>query len=358
MSYENELYYDAWSHSSANTEPAGNTDENILGLELEIAEVYDYSGLNQMIEDGYIETSDGNDANIQLEVEDDGNIEYEVIFNADTKENILNRLSRFNRYYHEFYTFEGCSAHIHLNRKYLNQCGLWESDILKAAESITPILYAISGRDSTYLNRWCNPLISISEYSFLERFKHIDNVTADYGDRYHVLNCCNRRTLELRIFSNNCNFDYNTINMFLSVASELLINIALIMKNRSYSDPQNIKEIINTCKEFFNNHFGWAIEYYNLNRFFNIDNIKKMERVNKTRKAQRRLKNLLNNDIWEVGYYINRNENNRAAQVLLRIMQNNPELNKITQIDLNNLNPCIEILEAAAYKDYLRAVMF
>ena len=123
MSY---LNYCPFDHGEANTEPAGDENENILGLELEIAEMHDYSYLNELISEGFIETEDSEPANIQLEYEAQHNVQYELIFNADLKENILSRLDEVVDLRNDCRQHHETSCHVHLNRSYLYDIGLDE----------------------------------------------------------------------------------------------------------------------------------------------------------------------------------------------------------------------------------------
>lgn len=236
--------YEPWEHGHANTAPVGDEEGNIIGLELEIGKLYDADLLESFIDEGLIETADSRHAPIQLEREAQGNVQYELIFNADTPANVLGRLEEIIEIRHDVNCHHETSCHVHLNRAYLNKLGLGQLDIYRAAEAVAPLIYHVSGRDMSCWERWspsrvpvsCNP----SAEDIIARFAEIDDAEpydrGYYDDRYELCNVQNGSTVEIRGFSNFFEFDFDLIAFYIAIADTLLPRIALEMKDKTYAD--------------------------------------------------------------------------------------------------------------------------
>lgn len=249
--------YESFVHNSAPTEPASD-ELNIIGLELEVSQFGDYSILNGLIEDGIINTYDmDNGAAIQLEDEDQHDVEKELIFNADTVENIKARLQQVSILQREAHTERNTSAHVHLNRLYIESLGLEELDIYKASEAIAPLIFDISGRNSSSWSEWTPSRIK-RDKDLIERFSEVDDILPrsedeyGYSSRYELCNVQNTSTIEIRGFSNYYNFNSEIIGLYIDVVSELIPTLAQTMKGRSYSkEPEAVFE---TVEEFMDTH--------------------------------------------------------------------------------------------------------
>lgn len=243
------MLYEPYGHGRADTTPARD-ELKIFGLELEISEVYDHDPFNNAIYDGVIETSDSDAANIQMEYEDQHDVQYELIFNADEKETLLKRLQRLNEYNIQdvICCNRNTSAHVHINRDYLDSLDISELEFYHAAEAVAPLIYTVSFRDRSSWDEWTPSNISIG-YDVLERFNFIDDATpknrGTYSDRYELCNVQNDATIEIRGFSNYMEFSHEYIKLYLDIVSELIPEIAAAMKGKNYKDnPETVLKIV------------------------------------------------------------------------------------------------------------------
>lgn len=236
--------YEAYGHGNADTTPAGDETANIVGLELEIGQLLDADHLESLIDDGHVETYDSGSAYIQLEEEAQHNVQYELIFNADTPANVLERLYTVADLRHDVSNHRETSCHVHVNRYYLrNSCGITELDYYRAAEAVAPLIYRVSGRDNYSWNEWTPSKLDadvVSVEDIFRRFEHIDNInprcSGAYSDRYELCNCQNEDTIEVRGFSNYYEFDCDLIAFYIAIADTLIPKVAAAMKDKTYAD--------------------------------------------------------------------------------------------------------------------------
>ena len=268
--------YEAYGHGNADTTPAGDEHANIVGLELEIAELLDAEVLEQLIDDGLVETYDSGSAYIQLEEEAQHNVQYELIFNADTPANVLKRLHAVSDLRHAVSNHHETSCHVHVNRYWLeNSCGISELEYFRAAEAIAPLIYSISGRDSYSWDEWTPSKLDadVSDVNgILSRFEDVDNVRPNdsgaYSDRYELCNCQNDATIEIRGFSNYYEFDCELIAFYIAVADTLIPRIAAAMKGKKYSS--DYRTALKVVADFLNDFEPYA-NRFNLRVWRNVE---------------------------------------------------------------------------------------
>ncbi|MBQ2654103.1 MAG: hypothetical protein IJF83_11145 [Methanobrevibacter sp.] len=237
------MYYEAYSYHSGNTRPANEEDLNIFGLELEAD---NYSEERAAIFDNCIENdiitvpfNEHRTENLKI-IQNDSSVWKEIIFRADTIENLLKRVTCLNNYGvnpSNFNNTSGTSAHIHINRNYLYDLNITSTNITKMFEFYAPVIFAISGRDRRNFERWASPTSQMS-YNFInweQRGRDIGNMSIYDDDRYYLVNLTRSSTIEMRGFSNKCSFDYETIKFYLEFV-QFCIDEAVYMKNKLYRD--------------------------------------------------------------------------------------------------------------------------
>lgn len=356
--YESDyLIFEPFEHyrdDKSNSRPFGDTCDNILGLELELASVHDYSGLNEAIDDGYINTADTmNGAGVQLEEEAQSNVEYELVFNADTPENVLRRVREVKSYIGgTFSNHHECSAHIHLNREYLEGLGLSELDVFHAVEAIAPFIYAISGRDEYCWNRWTPCALSLDVYDDLERFKYIGETTTTTvrertGDhpRYQLCNVTNEDTIEIRGFSNYYDVDLDLIEAYLDTAAILVPEIALNMQGRDYS--KDYITVLKLLRDFIKDRPVLS-NNSSLEKWLNIE-----DKIREQKRREYKAAIAAYED--SIRFLTLARENSgapiTAADFILRAFKSNSELvPHVANIDLNDINATIDAAEDAAQR--------
>ena len=313
-----------YEHGQADTEPVngGSTTDNIIGLELEVSEVLDYSDIDYYIDTGYIEADGTEWAPVVIEEEAQGDIEIELIFRADTPENIIKRVREIADIRDNQECAENTSAHIHLNRRYIESEGLSEIDIYKAAEAVAPVIYNVSGRNYSSWREWTPSRIDIQE-DIKERFNLIDNITpkntGEYNNRYELCNCTNSATIEIRGFSNYYNFNINKIELYIKIVSELIPELAQLMKERSYKkDWETAFKCIDT---FIKDNF-LSLNVYDIN-------ILLKERQERAQAIYKQYDNILTMlDGAELAAPL------KAAEMLIKALQTADPL----EIEINNIN--------------------
>lgn len=244
------MYYEAYGYHSGNTTPANNEDLNIFGLELEAdnyseerAEIFDNCIENDIIT---VPHNEHRTQNLKI-LQNDSSVWKELIFRADTIENLLKRVLKMNDYGVNPSNFEnssGTSAHIHINRDYLYNMGVTSSNMVKMFEFFSPVIYAISGRDKRNFERWAAPTAPI-QYGFIDwelRGRQIGNMCIYDDDRYYLVNLTRSSTIELRGFSNKCSFDFETIRFYLHFV-QFCIDQAEEMRGKLYRENgEKLKE--------------------------------------------------------------------------------------------------------------------
>lgn len=244
-----------------------NKNKNIKGLELEISDD-DLSIENELAElakEYTIATPDNWNNQFEetpnIALEEDGSVKYELIFRAQTNDKLLEEIEKI-KYLEEIVdNHTGTSAHIHINRRYIeNKLGLTETDITKAAEFLNYPLFLISGRKKETAHEWARSQLPCPiEANLATKAKHVDKLNKVNYAKYNFINCSPEDTIELRIFSNKCNFNKYVIEMYLETV-DFIIELAEYMKNKSYT--KELKNIIPLCKNHFEK-FGYTLDFYN-----------------------------------------------------------------------------------------------
>lgn len=244
-----------------------NKNENIKGLELEISDdnyeiEYELAELaNEHIigvPDKWINEFEET-PNIALE--EDGSVKYELIFKAQTNDLIMKEVEKIQNLERIVDNHTGTSAHIHMNRGYIEEeLELNQIDIVKAAEFINYPLFLMSGRKKETAHQWARSQLPCPiDANLATKAKHVDRLTKATYAKYNFVNCSPEDTIELRIFSNKCNFNKYVINMYLETV-DFIIELAEYMKNKSYT--KELKNIIPLCKNHFEK-FGYTLDFYN-----------------------------------------------------------------------------------------------
>ena len=230
--------------------------ENIKGLELEISDE-DFiveQALADLADNNIIATPNNWDnPNIELPniaLEEDGSVKYELIFKAQTNEKILAELEKIKTLEEIVQNTTGTSAHIHMNRAYIEEeLALTETDIIKAAEFISYPLFLISGRIKETAHEWARSQLHCRiESNLAEKAKCVDRINQVRYIKHGMVNCLPEDTIELRIFSNSCNFNKDIINMYLETV-DFIIELAEYMKDKKYN--KELKNLIPLCKNHF-----------------------------------------------------------------------------------------------------------
>lgn len=351
------LNYTPWDHyrdDKSNSAPvAEDLNGQIVGLELEIASVYDYDAFNNAIENGVLETEDSARANIQLEYEAQSNVEFECVFNADVPANIMARLRELNRYIAgEYSNHRETSAHVHINRAYIeNVLDLDPIEYYMAAESIAPLIYKLSGRSIETWNRWTASNVSINE-NFINRFQLIDGIEPrtreDYGGdaRYELCNMQNNKTIEIRGFSNYYEGNEELIGLYIDIVADLIPEIALNMQGKAYASDYEI--VLKTVAAFLEEHPAAANHnesYINTWKNWKAEVItaKRAQYEQAISKYQETI-SYLNRARQQVGY-----DNNEAARYILSALRINRDL-KLDSLNLLDPLRDINALEGQAQK--------
>ena len=274
--------------------------KNIKGLELEVSND-DYiiqKTLKDLEEKHIIATpKNWNDpfheiANIALE--EDGSVQYELIFRAQTNNKIMEEVEKIQELEKHVNNHTGTSAHIHINRAYIEEeLGLNEIDIIKAAEFLNYPLFLISGRIKETAREWARSQLHCRiEANLAEKAKCVDRINQVRYIKHGMINCLPENTIELRIFSNKCNFNKNVINMYLETV-DFIIEIAEYMKDKKYN--KNLKNLIPLCKNHFEK-FDDALDFFNIKEEV-IDTFKEPETL---------IKEAIKNEWIEIDNHISR----------------------------------------------------
>jgi len=332
------MCFDALDYKSSPCDPAGELlDENIKGIELEIyTSDYDYMPyLEALVDDNHLICYDNYDSRSHrgnMFLEHDCSVDYEIKLQADTNKENLKMIKILNDYgLNPDYikNNRGTSCHIHLNRNYLRTRNVYALDIVKAGEFLGEVLFKISGRTLSDYRQWSKSILGCDINSdMLYKAREIDNMEyVDTEDRYHMINCNNSDTVELRIFSNYCSFDYNIIKTFMEI-SDHLIDIAEFMKNKDYSD--NIDCIVDWTTEWFNKN-DTRKKLFNDNQLNSVLLNSKDIRF----KHQIEINNIIKN--FQQSSFENRIEKNKEFIRLLRRLNEN-DITYDGDINLNAIN--------------------
>jgi hypothetical protein len=100
----------------------------------------------------------------------------------------------------------------------------------------------------------------------------------DGPGRYYILNCRpGKSSAEFRIFSNRCNFHYDTIKLYIEIV-DFMIDIAEYMLEKSYKEEYNT--LIEKTKKFFQKRNNRKfIPIYHINDFFKTKEELKREMI-------------------------------------------------------------------------------
>lgn len=279
-----------------------NEDEfkNIKGLELEISdENYIVEQLlAELAANNIIATPDNwknpfiETPNISLE--EDSSVKYELIFKAQTNEKLLAELEKIKTLEEIVENTTGTSAHIHINRAYIeDKLGLTEIDIIKSAEFLSYPLFLISGRIKETAHEWARSQLRCKiESNLTEKAKCVDKLTDVRYVKHSMVNCQPGDTIELRIFSNKCNFNKNVIKMYLETV-DFIIELADYMKDKKYN--KELKNLIPLCKNHFEK-FGSLLDFFDTKEKI-LDNFKEPETL---------IKEAIKNEWIEIDNYISR----------------------------------------------------
>lgn len=257
-------------HCTPNTIIAPSEEDknkNIKGLELEISDD-NYTieqELAELEEDNIIGTpnnlSDPFHEIPKIALEEDGSVRYELIFKAQTNEQLMEEIEKIQNLNAIVDNHTGTSAHIHMNRQYLeDELGIYEIDIVKAAEFLNYPLFLMSGRKKETAHQWARSQLPCPiDENLAVKAKHVDRLNKVTYAKYNFVNCSPENTIELRIFSNKCNFNKYVINMYLETV-DFIIELAEYMKDKTYT--KELKNIIPLCKNHFEK-FGYTLDFYN-----------------------------------------------------------------------------------------------
>ena len=242
-------------------------NKNIKGLELEISD--DNYTIDQELEelenDHIIGTpnnwSDPFHEIPNIALEEDGSVRYELIFKAQTNEQLMDEIEKIQNLNAIVDNHTGTSAHIHMNRQYLeDELEINEIDIVKAAEFLNHPLFLMSGRKKETAHQWARSQLPCPiDANLAVKAKHVDRLNKVTYAKYNFVNCSPEDTIELRIFSNKCNFNKYVINMYLETV-DFIIELAEYMKDKTYT--KELKNIIPLCKNHFEK-FGYTLDFYN-----------------------------------------------------------------------------------------------
>ena len=257
--------------TKAYTTPHDNKlDKNIKGVELEVDNIdcywNDEEGLwvindynvseafQHLIDDGTLLTYDTtNMANNRLNgaISYDSSVNCEINLQADIERNTLRKIRQINKHLNKniLNNSKGTSCHIHNNMQYVLNNGGNLHEVQKASEFLLPILFKISGRDD-YNYRWCRSMFNHGyDQEMIDLARIVDMSCEDRGTHRVLCNGEHRDTAELRIFSNHCNFDDNTIKIYIEF-TDLIIDMACYMNGKSYRNEYDT--LINIIDGFCN----------------------------------------------------------------------------------------------------------
>lgn len=255
-----------------------STTGNIKGVELEISGHHRHDQqmndkLDEMVDKGILTVPNiniGRNIASPTLISNDSSVFKELIIKACSRRPLLQSIKTLSDELSDITNNRrGTSCHIHYNDRYLHTKNLRSYDLFKCAEFLGPILYRISEREEQDCDSYARSYIGeLDNPNLYERGKKIDFLTGEgRQSRYSIINCRDGSdTTELRIFSNHCNFDYNTIKFYIDT-SDFLVELSEYMINKSYEEES--ENIVKMCKKFFTKKN--TIQFYNkynLEEFF------------------------------------------------------------------------------------------
>ena len=249
-----DLFHGEYEGKEMSKPQKSKKDKNIFGVELEVNDRNSWRSLTETIENNIAcipyNLDEYKRKYTHAIVKPDCTAQYEIILQAERPRNLLLKLKQINQFLspdtvHNSTAGQNgcrndCSAHIHINNRYVDDKGIGYNELVKVTELLAPYLYLISGRDYNQYNsrKWAKSILDDYDYCDIYTFpkiraKHLDNLdsegvlTYDYhNDRYYIMNTPTyHKTSELRFFTNKCSFDYNRIKLFIEIA-EFLVKTA------------------------------------------------------------------------------------------------------------------------------------
>lgn len=250
-------------------------DKNLKGLELEVDNIstwhYDYGtdiddddeiyfAFEDLIGDGTLltrNTIDKAKRDYNAVVSYDSTVNYEIGLQANQERNIMKKVQKIGNGIGDLLdNSTETSCHIHCNLEYIENQGSNLLEMQRATEFLVGLLYRISGRDTRGYG-WCKSRYdnyygghSSLNKTMLEMAKYSDRM--DYGDYdTHELACNGQHdnTVELRIFSNRFNFDYDMIKTYIEF-TDFIIDLSTYMYDKSYVDE-------------FDSLYDWTVDFCN-----------------------------------------------------------------------------------------------
>lgn len=291
------MEYSVYSYHSSRAEKIltpRRCDYNIKGIELEINDSsYDVrEALDDMISRNclYAPEIKGFNSPAPVVISDDGSVYRELIIKASGNKRLLETVKMLDEELGDLVdNTHNTSCHIHVNKRYLYKLGIEPADLFRTAEFFAPILYRISERDEDSQYEWAKTYIGdIEDINLFERAKKVDmlEVCNEGVGRYYILNCRpGRSSVEFRIFSNYCNFNYETIKLYLNTV-DFMIDITKEMLGKSFEKEYEF--VMNKTKKFFNKKSNKRFFYsYSLNDFFLTKQELKQRMIEKQKKELR-----------------------------------------------------------------------
>lgn len=219
----------------------------VFGLELELMEP-DWDELKNMSNRGAICTAENEEWDAPAYLKYDGTVDAELTFCATTHEKLMDRVMRLTAWLEPDNT-DQTSAHVHINRPFLNNLGITADDILKAANYIEPLSFKISGRSNL---KWAK-----SDLYDSDTLREGVVLDSDHGRRVDNFKLTGPRlreherhvnfehggTYEFRTFSNVYNNSVPHINAYVKMA-ELAVFLSIFMKGRRYAHNRVANDFI------------------------------------------------------------------------------------------------------------------
>lgn len=331
-------------HSSRMVTKPRNCDFNIKGLELEIYSrdedvynsvddvLYDLIQMNVLTNPNNIDEEKEH----HIAIEQDGSVDSELIFRASGNKKLLEGVKVLHNYLHEVCdNTKSTSCHIHINRKYLAKRDIYSWDIIRATEVLYPILFKISGRSNDSAYDWARSYLSTYygvDYngydSIFKRCKKVDYIDIDEyldeceNERYFAINTNPFDTIELRLFSNYYNFDYNYIKLYLETV-DFIIELADYMKNKNYEEEYD--NVMEKIKDFFSKrNYKFAWNSHSLYKFFMTkEEIRELNLKQNLQTVKRNLEGIKKEYlILHESEFTKEYVNQRESNLLMRIIRN------------------------------------
>lgn len=230
----------------------------VFGLELELIDP-DVEELYNLSDSGTICTAENEEWDAPAYLKYDGSVDAELTFRATTHEKLMERVRHVTNWINPDNT-DQTSAHVHVNRSFLNNLGLTDEDVLKAANYIEPLIFKISGRSNL---KWAKSDLYDSDMLRegvvldSDHGRRVDNFKLTDSRRHEHerhINFEHGGTYEFRTFSNTYNNSIPHINAYLKMA-ELAVFLSIFMKGRRYAHNRVANDFIYNFLENNINNF-------------------------------------------------------------------------------------------------------